>query len=496
MAFSEVYILRLKELLKDVSYFLIKGTENIDIKGIYYDSTDVKNNSLFLAIKGYKQDGHKYILDAIKKGALVIVYEEDIDFYYEGITYIRVDNCRLNLSIISRNFYKDPSSKLKVIGVTGTNGKTSTCYMLYHILNYSGKKSGLIGTLGSLFEGSKGETNNTTPEAPILNQIMVHMVNEGIEYVLMEVSSHSLDLYRVHNIAFKDAIFTNLTQDHLDFHKDMQEYFNAKIKLFKMTNDFNIVNIDDRYGKELAHSLSIQGIDVSTFSIDNISECMAKDIKYNNGTMEFMYTSSKGQGLIKCPMSGKFILYNLLGAMSVAEKEGVEFSVLQESIKNLPPVPGRFERIDINRDYDIYIDYAHTPDGLKNVLNTIRDMHKYRIITLFGCGGDRDKTKRIPMGRIAGDLSDFCVVTSDNPRTEDPEIIIQEILVGIKESGVDYVVISDRYEAIKYTLKFAKDNDLILLAGKGHETYQVLKNGIIPFDEKKIVKEILEHDPY
>ncbi|MFZ7131104.1 MAG: UDP-N-acetylmuramoyl-L-alanyl-D-glutamate--2,6-diaminopimelate ligase [Eubacteriales bacterium] len=484
----------LRELLLGIQYILVKGNIDIQIQGVCYDSRNVIPGSLFVAIKGFQQDGNKYIVSAIKRGASVIIYEEMPEIYYEYITYIQVDNCRRVLSKLASNYYGNPTSRLKVIGVTGTNGKTSTCLILQHILNFSEVKTGYIGTIGNRYDEYHKDTNHTTPEATTLQQLMYEMLKIGVKYVIMEVSSHAIKLYRVADIQFKSAVFTNLTLDHLDFHDTMKEYFEVKKKLFYMTEDFNVVNIDDQYGQELSQELKADNLTAIEYGINKKSDVWAQKIQYSEEGTRFLYTHHGEEMMMECPILGKFMVYNLLAAIAIAEWEGVPLLTIKEAIKKLPSIPGRLEKIHINKTYHVFIDYAHTPDGLRNVLETLKDMAKGRIVVLFGCGGDRDRSKRKIMGKIAGELTDYCIITSDNPRSENPNKIIEDILVGIKETSSAFVVIPDRYKAIKYALKFAKDNDLILLAGKGHETYQILKDKIITFDEKEIIKEILEND--
>lgn len=489
----------LKELLVDTEYILYKGDINTQVSGIYYDSRNVIPKSAFIAIKGFKNDGNDYIPEALLKGASVVILEALPEILSEGVTYIQVKNIRKVLSTISKNFYGDPSIDLKVVGVTGTNGKTSTSLILYHILNHCGKKAGFIGTLGHYYKNYHEDSDRTTPEAPVLHQLFMEMKKKQMNYAVMEVSSHSLSLHRVDDIHYCHGIFTNLSQDHLDFHKNMQEYFNTKKKLFYMTTGINVVNIDDEYGQELSNILINNGIQVITYGINRLCDVKASHIKYNDKGITFTYNGFGESITISCPMYGLYMVYNTMAAITIARFEGIPLSSISQAVNSFNSVPGRLEKVDIQMPYNVFIDFAHTPDGLEKVLKSLAEMNKGKsgkIITLFGCGGDRDTGKRSIMGKIAGELSDYCIITSDNPRSESPSLIINEILSGISQTNGEYIVIEDRYEAIKFALKFAGDSDLILLAGKGHETYQILKDKTIPFDEKEIIKEILENDTH
>jgi len=337
----------------------------------------------------------------------------------------------------------------------------------------------------------KRELKNTTPDSLELQEILNSMVSHSIEYVIMEVSSHALQLNRVMGIEFDHGVFTNLTQDHLDFHGNMDEYFRQKQKLFNMTSGYNILNNDDSYGKILRNNLEKENKKVLRFGLDDSAEIYATDIVYSINGVDFTLCMHGERIKIHCPIPGKFTVYNLLAAIAIALLEGVGLETIATAIEKIPTVPGRIEKMEINRPFDVIIDFAHTPDGLENVILSLRDHVKGRLITLFGCGGDRDKAKRPIMGKIAGELSDYCIITSDNPRSEDPERIIQDVVKGVKTTKCPYTAITDRKEAIEFALKMAKENDVILLAGKGHETDQILKDKVIEFNEKNIVKELL-----
>lgn len=482
----------LKKLLEGLDYELISGNLNVNVKKVVSDSNEVINESAFIAISGYKVDGHNYISTAISKGAKVIILEEAPKKPIDNITYIKIPDTRMGLSKIANNFYENPSSKLKVIGITGTNGKTSTSIMAQNILECSGKKVGIIGTIGSIIDDERRELKNTTPESIELQEILSAMVDKSIDYAIMEASSHALELNRVRGIEFIHGVFTNLTQDHLDFHITMERYFQQKQKLFYMTSGYNIINMDDSYGRILSRTLQANGKKVVTYGLGKSADVRAVDMVYSMDGINFTLLFRDVRQKIYCPIPGKFTLYNVLASIAIALCEEVPLKTIAKALENMPTVPGRIERIELDTPYQVIIDFAHSPDGLENVISSLRETVEGRLITLFGCGGDRDKTKRPIMGKIAGSLSDYCIVTSDNPRTEEPEKIIEDILEGIKETSCPYISITDRREAIKYALNMAKEKDIILLAGKGHETYQILKNKVIEFNEKNIVKELLE----
>ena len=482
----------LKKLLESLDYELISGNLNVDVEKVVCDSNAVVEKSAFIAISGYKVDGHNYISTAISKGAKVIILEQEPKKISNEITYIKISNTRMGLSQIANNFYKNPSSKLKVIGITGTNGKTSTSMMAQNILECSGKKIGIIGTIGSFIDDEKRELKNTTPESIELQEILSVMVEKNMEYAAMEVSSHAMQLNRVMGIEFTHGVFTNLTQDHLDFHVTMEKYFQQKQKLFYMTSGYNIINIDDPYGRILSRTLQANNKKVVTYGLGKSADLHAVDMVYSMDGIDFTLRFRDLRQRIHCPIPGKFTLYNVLAAMAIAICEEVPLKIIAKALKNMPTVPGRIERIRVDTPYQVIIDFAHSPDGLQNIICSLKETVEGRLITLFGCGGDRDKTKRPIMGKIAGDLSDYCIVTSDNPRSEDPDKIIEDILDGVKETQCPYIAITDRREAIKFALTMAKEKDIILLAGKGHETYQILKDRVIEFNEKNIVKELLE----
>jgi len=477
--------MKLKELLEGISYTSFNGADpDMDISGICYDSRQAKEGSAFVCIDGFKTDGHKYIGAAVNLGASLCICSHEVENC--PVPYVVCENTRHALAVISSNFYGHPSKKFKVIGVTGTNGKTSTTYMLKAILEKKGYKVGLIGTNQNMIGEKVLPTERTTPESLELAALFSDMAEEGVDYVVMEVSSHSLTLSRVDAIEFEVGIFTNLTQDHLDFHKDMQDYFLAKSKLFARSK-VAVINRDDERYDELK---SLIKVPMRSYSIShNDADAVAKNVRHVSTGVEYNLLCDSSLGRVSLKIPGRFSVYNSLGAILGAMSAGVDMETALEAINEFTGVVGRAELVPLGTDFSVMIDYAHTPDGLENILNTINEYKTGRLITLFGCGGDRDPKKRPIMGDVATRMSDYCVITSDNPRTEDPSKIIEDILKGIKKSACPYKVIENRREAISYALSIAQKDDVVLLAGKGHEPYQILATGTIDFDERKIAAE-------
>jgi len=472
----------LNKLLEDVDIIEIKGEGNPDITGVYYNSSAVKEGGLFVAIEGFVTDGHKYIADAVKRGARAVICNRFTD--ETDVLQIRVSDSRIAEAKVSANFFDNPSSKFKLIGVTGTNGKTTVTYLVKHILDKLGFKTGLIGTNQNMIGDKVLETGRTTPDSFELQQLFSKMAEESMDYVIMEVSSHALELNRVYGCTFEVGAFTNLTQDHLDFHKTMQDYANAKAKLFKISKSA-LINTDDSYGSKIAESCSKGCISYGT---KDGAMLLAKNIVLGQNSVGFTVDGVE----FNLNIPGEFSVYNALCAIGICRELGFGLEDIAAPLKDALGVKGRAEVVNIgSRDYTVMIDYAHTPDGVENILKTVRGFAKGRVVALFGCGGDRDPVKRPIMGEIAGRIADFLVVTSDNPRTEEPMAIIAMVEEGVKKSGTDYVVIENRYEAIRYALENAKKDDVIVLMGKGHETYQILNSGTIHFDEREVIREIL-----
>ena len=457
---------------------------DVEIAGITSDSREIKQGFAFVCIKGVANDGHKFAATAADLGAVVVITEHEMGVANE----IVVADTREVYADMCAKWFGNPADSLKLIGVTGTNGKTSITYMIKSILESAGHKVGLIGTIHNMIGDRIIETKNTTPGVYELNRLFALMKENGCDYAVMEVSSHALDQKRVCNLCFDIAVFTNLTQDHLDYHITMDNYLDAKKKLFKMCKTA-VVNADDEYCDKL-----IEGLDckVVSYSLEDSSTYSAKAVKYQPASVEYELVSNDILNHIKFNTGGKFSVYNSMCAAICALELGFPIATVTSAIESISGIKGRAESVPTGKDFTVIIDYAHTPDGLKNILKTFRDCEKNRVIALFGCGGDRDKTKRPIMGSIAVRYADYVIVTSDNPRSEDPSMIIKDILEGTNGSSTPVKVIENRIEAIKYAISIAQKDDIIVLAGKGHETYQILNTSTIHLDEREIVREALE----
>ena len=481
--------MELSLLLKDIPLVSVKGNCERDIKGICYDSRKVNNDFMFVCIVGFETDGHKYIDSALKSGASVILVQEgaDIPEIPQDITVLCAKDTRKTLALISSAFYDHPEKKLKVIGVTGTNGKTTVTTLIKSVLEFEGKKCGLIGTNANMIGEEIIPTERTTPESLELFELFSKMEKQGVEYVIMEVSSHSLELCRVYGIEFEVGAFTNLTQDHLDFHITMENYLNAKKKLFDVSKTA-VINADDDAGKTILGKCPCKAI---SYGIDEKADILASDIKISSRGVIFNIDSFGEKDTVRLGIPGRFSVYNALAAIGTVCALGISVFRAIEALTIAKGVMGRCEKVYTGKEYTVIIDYAHTPDGLENIIKTVREFAEGRVITLFGCGGDRDRTKRPIMGKIAGELSDYLIVTSDNPRTEEPSKIIDDIMVGVRKTSCEYIVIENRREAIDFALKFAKAGDCIILAGKGHETYQIIGKTKNHFDEREVIAECL-----
>ncbi len=486
----------LKNILAGLEGLKVKGNIDVDVNEIKDNSKKVIANDMFVAIKGFESDGHTCIPEAIENGAKVILVEQGkidktmISNIPDDVTLLLAENTRYALAICACNFYKNPSRKFKLIGVTGTKGKTTTTYMIRDILVKQGLKVGLIGTVASYVNDQKiADNENTTPESIKLQEIFSKMVDENCEVVVMEVSSQSLKLDRVAGCDFDIGIFTNFSEDHISEkeHPDMEDYFNSKLKLFKMCKK-GFVNSDDVH-TALVPKL-VPECQISTFGIDNYCNLLAKDITVTNQYVDFKVKLGDRNERVKVSIPGRFSVYNSLAAIAVALQFGCSSENIKEALANIR-VSGRSELVDNKLGLTIMIDYAHTPESLEKILSSVAIYTKGRVISVFGCGGDRDKNKRPMMGGVSGRVADYTIITSDNPRTEDPETIVKDIEEGIKKTNGKYECIVDRKEAIKKAIKMANKKDIIILAGKGHEQYQEINKKRYPFDECKIVNEIV-----
>ena len=487
--------MKLKNMLVGLEGLKVKGDLDIEIEGLDRNSKNIKEGYLFIAIKGFSVDGHKFINDAIENGAKAILIEEGCDLKeiknIDNITIVMAKDTREALAITSANFYGNPSRKFKLIGVTGTKGKTTTTFMIKEILERAGKKVGLIGTIAIYINGKKiQDSDRTTPESIELQQIFAKMVDEGVEVVVMEVSSQSLKLHRVTGCEFDYIVFTNFSEDHIspNEHPDMKDYFESKLKLFKMCKN-GIVNTDDLHGAKIPGLFPDSNI--VTYGIDNYANVLAKDITITNSYVDFKVKITDRNERVKTGIPGRFSVYNSLAAICVAQKFGVSPEVVKEALAQVR-VPGRSELVDNKREIPIMIDYAHSPESLENILQAVKSYTRGKVISVFGCGGDRDPGKRPIMGEISGRIADYTFITSDNPRTEDPQKIVDQIEEGIKKTKGNYKVIVDRTEAIKEAIKMATKRDIVVLAGKGHEPYQEINGVKYPFDERIIVREIID----
>ncbi len=486
--------MELKKILQGIEDIKAKGSLDIEVKDLTNDSRKVEKDSMFIAVKGFETDGHKYIKEAIKKGATVIMVEEGADIkellQLDEITILMVKDTRKALAICSCNFYDNPSNKFILIGVTGTKGKTTTTFMIKHMLEKQGKNVGLIGTIATYINGKKlKDSARTTPESVELQKIFAEMVKEKVEVVVMEVSSQSLKYDRVYGCKFDIGVFTNLSEDHISpkEHPDMEDYFQSKTKLFDMCK-YGFVNTDDLYGCKLVR---MNKCETRTYGIDNAADLLAKDITITNSYADFRVKLGQRNERVKVGIPGRFSVYNSLAAISVAQKLYVEPEIMKEALEEVR-VPGRSELVDNKKDLSIMIDYAHSPESLENILSAVKEYTSGKVISVFGCGGDRDSGKRPIMGEISGRIADYTIITSDNPRTEDPEKIVKQIEKGIKKTNGKYECIVDRREAIKKAISIAQKRDIIVLAGKGHEPYQEINHKTYPFDERIIVREIIE----
>ncbi|MDL2280431.1 UDP-N-acetylmuramoyl-L-alanyl-D-glutamate--2,6-diaminopimelate ligase [Selenomonadales bacterium OttesenSCG-928-I06] len=495
---------KLKDILSLLENYEVFGDTNIEICSITQDSRNVSNNTLFVCIKGYTVDGHNYISQAIKNGAKAILIEENIDdSLFIGVSFIKVFSTKKALEIIAPHFYDYPAKKLRMIGITGTNGKTTTSYLIRNILMAKGHKVGLMGTIENLIDNEKFETKNTTPEVIELQETLAKMVDKNIEYAVTEVSSHALKLNRIAGSEYDVAIFTNISRDHLDFHLTFDDYLESKALLFSsLTNENNvkknktaIINIDD---PSIDTILKATKSKIITFSAKSDADIKAENIQINSLGTSFSLTTplNKEPITLNLKITGLFNVYNVLAAIGATIAEGIDLDTIIKSLESFNSVDGRFELVNEGQNFAVIVDYAHTPDGMENVLKTALEFAEGRIIVVFGCGGDRDKTKRPLMGKMAVKYGDIILATSDNPRTEDPTAILQDIEVGIKEelnSGQDkmsktYEIIPDRKSAIEKAVSIAQEKDIIMILGKGHETYQILKNETIHFDDREIAR--------
>ena len=474
----------------------LSGDETAEVLSVTHDSRQARQGTLFAAIRGLTMDGHRFVDDVMRRGAVGIISEFDAPAQFKG-AWLKVTDARESLAKAASVIYGNPSHHLKLVGITGTNGKTTTTYLCFALATANGEKAAMLTTVEYRIGDKSEEAVRTTPEASDTNKFLRDALDEGCQTAVMETSSQAIDLHRCDWLRFKVAIFANLTRDHLDYHLTMENYFNAKKKLFDgrlgEKPESSVINIDDEWGAKLANELKANGQRVVTFSQKTAADLTAENIEVSllKGT-SFLLKTPHGERQIVSPLVGKPHVYNMLAATSASLELGFDLDKIVEGLKTCVGAPGRFERVATDAEFAVVVDYAHSDDALLNTLKTAKDLTKGRIITVFGCGGDRDKTKRVPMGEVAGRNSDLVIVTSDNPRTENPLEIIEQIEVGLKNTNCPYLVISDRREAIHQAIAKAKPEDVVLVCGKGHETYQIVGSEKYHFDDREIAREALD----
>ena len=473
----------------------ISGEGKTAVTGVTHDSRQAREGTLFVAIKGLTMDAHRFVDDVMRRGAAGVISESDAPENFAG-AWLKVADARTALAHAAVMIYGNPSWDLKLVGITGTNGKTTTTYLCFAVAEAAGETPAMLTTVEYRI-GDKGEPAvRTTPEASDTNHFLRHAVTQNCQMAVMETSSQAIDLHRCDFLRFRVAVFTNLTRDHLDYHLTMENYFDAKKKLFdgrigeKPT--VSVINIDDEWGRRLAHDLQANGDYVLTTSQMQEADLTAENIEVSlvKGT-SFDLKTKQGSRRINSPLVGKPHVYNMLSATGVALALGYDLDVLEKALKTCVGAPGRFERVPHDGNFAVFVDFAHSDDALLNTLKTARELTKGRIITVFGCGGDRDKTKRAPMGEVTGRNSDLAIITSDNPRSESPLAIIEQVESGLKPTGCPYLVISDRREAIHQAISKAKPEDVVIIAGKGHETYQLVGENKFHFDDREVAREAL-----
>lgn len=478
--------MKLNEILKGIKYSIAAGNDNIEVGKLETDSRKIEKGDVFIALTGLGADGHNFIRAAVENGAAAVIAEHETESF--GAALIVCENTRILAAYAAANYYGQSHKKLKLIGVTGTNGKTTVTHIIKQILELKGEKTGLIGTNHYLIGDEELPSSGTTPEAIELHSIFKKMADEGCKYAVMEVSSHALALHRCEGLSFEVGVFTNLTEDHLNYHKDMDDYAAAKSKLFTMSK-YSLLNEDDPYYKVMKKAAAGKTV---TYGIKKHADMKAENIVYSQRGISFTWTYGSSAVPMKMGIPGEFSVYNALAGIGAAALLGLSDMEIAKGLLIVRGVKGRAEVVPTDTDYTVMIDYAHTPDGLENILKTVKGFAEGRVIVVFGCGGDRDAKKRPIMGQIGGKLADFAVVTSDNPRTEDPALIVDQVLAGMGGMEKKYKAIVDRTEAIRYALSIAEKGDIVLLAGKGHETYQDIGGKKIHYDEREIIKEILK----
>jgi len=488
--------MKLDDLLRGLDGLESGSEAGVEVSSLAYDSRRVQRGTLFFAIQGEKADGHAFIPQALERGAVAVVSERMPPSDLSS-RWVRVPRIRRALSTAGRRFFGQPDLRLKLIGITGTNGKTTTAFLVDSILRAAGISTGLLGTIEYRVGGRALPALNTTPESLDLWSYLAQTVDAGGAGVVMEVSSHALAQERVWGFPYSVAVFTNLTRDHLDYHKDFEHYFEAKRRLFEGLGtpppEWAVINVDDPWGRKLLDVPSPQRL---TYGMNSNAQVKAKHIDYRHNGLEGTLVTPEGKLHLVSSLVGRANLMNILAATAASLAYGISLEKIEAGVKDLKAVPGRFERLDEGQPFLVIVDYAHTDDALRNVLSTARELTRHRLIVVFGCGGERDRAKRPMMGEAAGSLSDLAVLTSDNPRGEDPLLIINDALVGLQKAGKPYWAEVDREIAIRKALEEAREGDVIVLAGKGHGTYQILKDRTIPFDDREVARRVLREMGY
>ena len=484
--------MKLNTLIKALPNLGTTGNGNPELTGMAYDSRQVKPGNLFVAVSGHQVDGAEFITQAVLNGAVAVVSEDSLSLGAK-VVHVHVADARRALAEISAIYFGDPSRSMTVVGITGTNGKTTTSYMVRDMLRAGGMEPGLIGTVAYEIGGRAIPAARTTPEAPEIHSLFQQMQMAGCKAAVMEVSSHAIALQRVHGIDFNVSVFTNLTQDHLDYHHDMKGYFDVKAQLFKglekQAGQAAVINLDDPWGQKLLEDGGLEA-DVVTYGFTDQAVVSASKATVDAAGTRFVVSTPWGSAKVKMKLLGRFNIHNALAALSTGGLCGVDLSVMVKALGAIEAVPGRLEWVPSRKGRKIFVDYAHTDDALKNVLHTLREICKGQLIVVFGCGGNRDSGKRAKMGRVAAELADYSFITSDNPRDEEPSAIADEIKEGFADSS-KFEVVLDRREAIEQAVQTVGRNDILLIAGKGHETYQEFKGTIVPFDDREIVRELI-----
>ncbi|HBT48137.1 MAG TPA: UDP-N-acetylmuramoyl-L-alanyl-D-glutamate--2,6-diaminopimelate ligase [Peptococcaceae bacterium] len=494
-------MLTLNQLVGAVAGVLDRGgPRDIEIRGIHYDSRRIEPGFLFVAVPGLRTDGHLYVQEAVRRGAVAVVVQKDLPLPPE-VAWLKVQDSRRALADLAACYYGYPSRRLRMFGVTGTNGKTTTAYLIHEILRQTGCPTGLVGTVSNRLGDRVWPAEHTTPESLDLQALLAEMLAAGARAVAMEVSSHALALERVRGTEFDVAVFTNLTQDHLDFHPDMESYFASKAKLFRELGPgckggpkYAVINADDPWAERL---LCVTGVPVVGYGFGPRAVVRGEGLQMDRSGSKVVVVGPGFRLPVRLRLLGQFNVYNALAAWAVAWQEGLDLQQVAEILGWLTGAPGRFERVERGQEFAVIVDYAHTPDGLENALRAARQLTERRLIVVFGCGGDRDRKKRPLMGEAAARWSDYCIITSDNPRSEEPEDIIAEIEPGVRKvRALGYEIEVDRRRAIARALEMARPGDTVVIAGKGHENYQLVKGQVLPFDDRVVAAEELERLGY